>query len=81
MNSRINMARGLAGVAKHVAGREPELNLADASSVKQSVQSLDIVHGWRDQNPAPRINIHLTSGGDAPVLGPEPIDAEWSDVM
>jgi hypothetical protein len=80
VNSRINMARGLAGVAEHVAGRDAALNLADASNVKQSVQSLDIVHGWRDQPPAAKINLHIISATPILDLDPEPIETKWSDV-
>lgn len=78
--SRINMARGLADVAEHVAGRDAFLNLADASNVKQTVQSLALVHGWQNQ-PAAAPGLRLTVTANVmPEPVPMSIEAEWSEV-
>ncbi len=78
--SRLNMARALYAVSEHVVTREPEINLADASNVKQTIQSQDILHGWKESNPVAKVALTITGGQIAQTIQElPPVEGEWED--
>lgn len=77
--SRLAMARGLGKAAAHVEQMDGQEIVEDASNVKQTVQSLALVHGWQANQTVTKVAINLT--GVAPELSGQPttIEAEWED--
>lgn len=77
--SRLGMARGLAKAAAHVETLDGQEVLEDASNIKQTSQSLALVHGWAANAPAARIDLRITGAHEVSAEQPSAIEAEWSD--
>lgn len=80
--SRIKVARGLHKAASHIESMSGPAIVANAGDVKQTVQSMDIVHGWKDQTPGFKIALsvtgqHVIESHEHATI--EAIEAEWSD--
>lgn len=70
--SRLSMARGLHKAAEVIETRDGQENLIDASNVKATVQSLNMVHGWQDAGGTRvTMNFAATGGQQATVMDVE----------
>lgn len=70
--SRLSVARGLHKAAEVIETREGQENLIDASNVKATVQSLNMVHGWQDAGGTRvTMNFAATGGQQATVMDVE----------
>jgi hypothetical protein len=77
--SRIALARGLGKAARCVENMKGKQVLEAAPNVKQTVQSLALVHGWQDQAPAAGLRLTLTANITAEEQPPT-IDVEGVEV-
>lgn len=81
-NSRLSMARGLSKAAAHVETMDGQEIVMDASNIKQTVQSLDLIHGWKEQPVAVKVALSVTgmqASVAADVADIPAIEGEWSD--
>jgi hypothetical protein len=78
--SRIGVARGLAKAATHIESMDGQEIVMDASNVKQTVQSLALVHGWSANQAVTKVSLSITGAHEVSVEATsDAIDAEWSD--
>lgn len=70
--SRLGFAKASAGVAAHVASRDPEENLMDAQNVKAAAQTANMVFGWSDSAPNVKIRLDvLNAPNEQPIFDVE----------
>lgn len=77
--SRLSVARGLAKASAHIETMDGQEIVEDAANVKQTVQSLAVVHGWAANAPVTKIALHLTGGHSVTVEEGTTMEAEWCD--
>lgn len=80
--SRLSVARGLAKASEEIERMDGQEVLADASNVKQTVQSLAVVHGWAANVAITKVSLRLTGEHqvqDVQAVEDQPIEAEWRD--
>lgn len=75
----------LAKAATHIESMDGQKIVLDASNVKQTVQSLGIVHGWAANQPVTKVSLTITgshevSGSvESGAASDEVLDAVWED--
>lgn len=78
--SRLSVARGLRKATEHIEQMDGQEIVMDASNVKQTVQSLALVHGWQANQAVTKVSLSITGAHAVNVEAKEDaVDAEWSD--
>lgn len=77
--SRLSVARGLRKASSHIEQMDGQGIVEDAANVKQTVQSLALVHGWAAHQTITKVAINLTGTAGDLSAPPATIEAEWED--